>query len=106
MNPSSRKRIISGLISYALALVGLIAAVYVLTVVPIPRQFGLIFRQEIYILPFVVILVMFTFSIQSPFLKRIGYAFLIAFFFIPFSGLLNSGTSDQYILGGTIPWRS
>lgn len=104
MNPSSRKRIISGLISYALALVGLIAAVYVLTVVPIPRQFGLIFRQEIYILPFVVILVMFTFSIQSPFLKRIGYAFLIAFFFIPFSGLLNSGTSDQYILGGTIPW--
>ena len=47
---------------------------------------------------------MFTFSIQSPFLKRIGYAFLIAFFFILFSGLLNSGTSDQYILGGTIPW--
>ena len=86
------------------ALFGLIAAVYVLTVVPIPRQFGLIFRQEIYILPFVVILAMFTFSIQSPFLKRIGYAILIAFFFIPISGLLNSGTSDQYILGGTIPW--
>ena len=104
MKPSPRKRIIFTFFSQLFAFAILVGIIYLLTIVPIPRQFGLIFRQQIYILPFVVISVVFVFSIRQAFLKRIGYALLIGIFFIPLSGLFNSGSSDQYIFGGTIPW--
>ena len=104
MKPSSGKRVILTFLSQLFALTILFGIIYVLTSLPIPRQFGLIFRQQVYILPFVFILVVFTFSIRQAFLKRIGYAFLIGLFFVPLSGLLNSGSSDQYVFGGTIPW--
>lgn len=104
MKAASRKQIISTLFSQLFALTVLFGIIYTLTTQPIPRQFGLIFRQQVYILPFVFILVIFTFSIRGAFLKRIGYALLIGLFFVPLSGLLNSGSSDQYVFGGTIPW--
>lgn len=100
----SFSRIFAAILSYLLSFFVLFGLITTLVVVPMPRQFGLIFRQEIYILPLVFILVLFVFSIRALFLKRIGYALLIAFFFIPISGLVNSGSSDQYILGGVIPW--
>lgn len=100
----SLSRVLATILSYLLSVFALFGLITTLVLVPMPRQFGLIFRQEIYILPLVFILVLFVFSIRALFLKRIGYALLIAFFFIPISGLVNSGSSDQYILGGVIPW--
>lgn len=82
----------------------LITILYVLIGNPFPRQFGLILRQQIYILPLLALVATFAATTQFRWLKYSGYALMIAAFFAPYSGLLNSGNSDQYIFGGIIPW--
>lgn len=66
---------------------------------------GLIFRQKLYILPFVFLLALATALLRQ---RRLLSALLSAgcglLLLLPLTGLWNSGASDQYILSGTIPW--
>jgi hypothetical protein len=76
-----------------------------LLLVPQDHNPGLIFRQKLYILPFVFLLALATALLRQ---KRLLSALLSAgcglLLLLPLTGLWNSGASDQYILSGTIPW--
>jgi len=72
--------------------------------IPIPRQIGLIFRQDLFILPLLFVLAWITVSLKNSYLKIIFFAALFLICILPLSGLWNSGMSDQFILAGSIPW--
>lgn len=76
-----------------------------LLLLPQDHNPGLIFRQKLYILPFVFLLALATALLRQ---RRLLSALLSAgcglLLLLPLTGLWNSGASDQYILSGTIPW--
>lgn len=77
---------------------------YVILFCPIPRQIGLTFRNTLYVFPLILILSL-TYCLSNRILvKGLLFCLLFAFVLLPYSGLINSGLSDQYALGGVIPW--
>lgn len=76
----------------------------VLLIQPIPRQIGLTFRSTLTIFPVILVLAFLACRIQVPYLRPFLWALLFGCVIGPYSGLLNSGLSDQYALGGTVPW--
>ncbi|HQF79215.1 MAG TPA: hypothetical protein PLD11_00245 [Flexilinea sp.] len=91
-------------IAFPLFLILAIAAIWVTLFKPIPRQIGLIFRQEIYILPLIFLLALLPSIQKSAAWQAVCYAVLFTVCLLPLSGLWNSGISDQYIFGSSIPW--
>ena len=80
------------------------AMFYILLVIPQHRNVGLIFRQKLYIFPFLGLLAYFAVRVKNQMLQSILYALLFTSFLLPLSGLWNSGISSQYIFAGSIPW--
>ncbi len=79
-------------------------AVYCILFWPLPRQIGLTFRNTLYVFPLVFLAAWACCAIHNTFFRMILSCVLFAFVLLPYSGLLNSGLSDQYALGGVIPW--
>lgn len=77
---------------------------WMIVFVPIPRQTGLTVRQDLYILPIIFLFSSGISYLKNRLLKSILFSFLFSIWILPLSGLWNSGISDQYLLGGTIPW--
>ncbi len=100
----SENGIISRLIT--IALIGIICALfcYVILFFPIPRQIGLTFRNTLYIFPVIFLLAWACCLTKRHWLQGIFICLLFACVLLPYSGLINSGMSDQYALGGVIPW--
>ena len=71
---------------------------------PIPRQIGLTFRNTLYVFPVILLLSLFYCASKRIFVKGLLFCLLFACVLLPYSGLINSGLSDQYALGGVIPW--
>ncbi len=80
------------------------AGVYVSFFVPIPRQIGLTLRMDLYIFPMLFLAALGTYICCNQIVEGILEGILFTFVILPVSGLWNSGISDQYILGGIIPW--
>ncbi len=80
------------------------AACYVILFLPLPRQLGLTFRNTIYVLPLIFLTAFACGVAKNRYLRVVLMGVLFAFVMLPYSGLLNSGVSDQYALGGVIPW--
>ena len=77
------------------------AMFYILLVIPQHRNVGLIFRQKLYIFPFLGLLAYFAVRVKNQILQSILYALLFTSFLLPLSGLWNSGISSQYIFAGS-----
>ena len=77
---------------------------YVILFVPIPRQIGLTFRNTLYVFPLIFIVILLYCCIQQPLFQLVLKVLLFCFLILPYSGMLNSGISDQYALGGFVPW--
>lgn len=90
--------------SEILFITGCAAACYILLFCPISRQIGLTFRNTLYVMPLVFIAALFYGTIRKIYLKCVFRVLLFAFILLPYSGLINSGASDQYALGGVVPW--
>ena len=87
-----------------LFITGCAAACYFLLFSPIPRQIGLTFRNTLYVFP-VIFLAAFLYGItRELYQKNILGCVLFAMTLLPYSGMINSGASDQYALGGVVPW--
>ena len=80
------------------------AACYIILMVPLPRQIGLTFRNTLYVFPLIFLTALACGLAKNRYLRVILMGVLFAFLMMPYSGLLNSGISDQYALGGVIPW--
>lgn len=80
------------------------AACYGILFLPLPRQIGLTFRNTIYVFPLVFLTAFACGIAKNRYLRVVLMGVLFAFVILPYSGLLNSGLSDQYALGGIIPW--
>lgn len=80
------------------------AACYAILFLPLPRQLGLTFRNTIYVFPLIFLTAFACGIAKNRYLRVILMGLLFAFVMLPYSGLLNSGISDQYALGGVIPW--
>ena len=104
-NSGTMKRDITyHLVSVPVLLVVCSALCYFLLFFPIPRQIGLTFRNTLYVFP-IIFLASLAFCItKRRWLRLLLTGVLFAFVLLPYSGLLNSGLSDQYALGGIIPW--
>ncbi len=89
-----------------IALIGIICALfcYVILFLPIPRQIGLTFRNTLYVFPVIFLLAWACCLTKHQWLRGIFICLLFACVLLPYSGLINSGMSDQYALGGVIPW--
>lgn len=79
-------------------------AVYIILLRPLPRRYGLLFRNTLYVFPLLLVLSLAANLFRNHFAKSVLYALLFASVLLPYSGLINSGISDQYALGGVIPW--
>lgn len=71
---------------------------------PIPRQIGLTFRNTLYVFPLILLTSLLFSAVKNRLVKAIGFWLLFTAVLLPYSGLINSGTSDQYALGGVVPW--
>ena len=80
------------------------AACYAILFLPLPRQLGLTFRNTIYVFPLIFLTAFACGIAKNRYLRVFLMGLLFAFVMLPYSGLLNSGISDQYALGGVIPW--
>lgn len=80
------------------------AACYGIFFLPLPRQLGLTFRNTLYVFPVIFLAALGYGMAKNRYLRVILMGVLFAFVLLPYSGLLNSGLSDQYALGGIIPW--
>ena len=80
------------------------AACYGTLFVPLPRQLGLTFRNTIYVFPLIFLTAFACGIAKNRYIRVVLMSVLFGFVMLPFSGLLNSGISDQYALGGVIPW--
>ena len=77
---------------------------YLILFVPISRQYGLNFRSTLYVFPLLFLTAWAFGTVHNPWLRMLLICLLFAYGLLPYSGLLNSGLSDQYALGGIIPW--
>lgn len=80
------------------------AAVWGILFCPISRQAGLTFRNTLYVFPLLFIMALVTETVSGRFWKAVLMSLLFAAVLMPYSGLINSGASEQYALGGVIPW--
>jgi len=74
-------------------------------VIPTPRQFGLAFRYDF--LPVIaplVLLVFLVFQLSARVSRLLLFGVISAILVLPISGLWFSGQSEQYLLGGIIPF--
>ena len=79
-------------------------SVYVILFHPLPRQPGLTFRNTLYVFPLIFLTALSFSLLKNIYAKVIILCILFAMVLLPYSGLINSGLSDQYALGGVIPW--
>ncbi len=101
MKTRSEKKSLFPLLLFTVLCAG---AVYVILLQPLPRRYGLLFRNTLYVFPLLLILSLAANLFRNRFAKSVLYALLFASVLLPYSGLINSGISDQYALGGVIPW--
>ena len=80
------------------------SACYGILFLPLPRQLGLTFRNTLYIFPVVFLTALGYGMMKNRYLRVFLLCVLFVFVLLPYSGLLNSGISDQYALGGIVPW--
>ena len=80
------------------------AACYGILFLPLSRQLGLTFRNTLYVFPVIFLTALGYGITKNRYLRVVLMCVLFAFVLLPYSGLLNSGLSDQYALGGIIPW--
>ena len=80
------------------------AAVRLILFSPIPRQIGLTFRNTLYVFPLILLAALAFCTIRNRWAKAAIFCILFAMILLPYSGMINSGMSDQYALGGVIPW--
>ena len=79
-------------------------AVYIISFCPLPRQIGLTFRNTLYVFIPIILTAWACCRMRNTFFRMLLSSLLFIFLLLPYSGLLNSGLSDQYALGGIIPW--
>ncbi|HEX7557136.1 MAG TPA: hypothetical protein VF338_10965, partial [Leptolinea sp.] len=83
---------------------GIIIA-WLFLIIPTPRQFGLAFRYDfIQIVAFIGLIVFLILQLPDKLSRLLLFAFLAAIFVWPIAGLWSSGQSEQYLLGGIIPF--
>lgn len=80
------------------------AAVRLILFQPIPRQLGLTFRNTLYVFPLILLAALAFCAVRNRWAKAAVFCILFAMILLPYSGMINSGMSDQYALGGVIPW--
>jgi hypothetical protein len=81
------------------------AIIYLLLANPISFKLGLAFRYDFSsIVLLITLILVICFQIPGVFSKILLISFTAAIFTIPVTGLWNSGQSEQYILGGIIPF--
>ena len=77
---------------------------YLILFIPIPRLPGLTFRNTLYVLPVIFLTAACCGLCRNRYVRAVLFSLLFAMVLLPYSGLINSGISDQYALGGVIPW--
>ncbi|MBQ6510227.1 MAG: hypothetical protein IJI07_12205 [Flexilinea sp.] len=77
---------------------------YIILFRPLPRQIGLTFRNTLYVFPLIFLTGLVYGLLKDRYTKIIILSLLFAAILLPYSGMINSGLSDQYALGGVIPW--
>jgi hypothetical protein len=101
MNRDSIKEIFQ---TFLITILGAVT-IYLLLIIPISYKLGLAFRYDfssIVILIFTILVICF--QIPEFFLKIVFLCLTAAIFTVPVSGLWVSGQSEQYLLGGIIPF--
>lgn len=94
----------SFLLRFILFLTGCAAVSWLLLTIPLDRNPGLIARQKLVVLPALFFLAFAAAKARRAGL-RLGLSWLMyAAFLLPLIGLWNSGSSDQYIFAGSIPF--
>lgn len=94
----------SFLLRFILFLTGCAAVSWLLLTIPLDRNPGLIARQKLIVLPALFFLAFAAAKARRAGL-RLGLSWLMyAAFLLPLIGLWNSGSSDQYIFAGSIPF--
>lgn len=79
-------------------------ASYLILFCQIPRQIGLTFRNTLYVFPIIFGIAYLYCRIQNKFINIFLKCCLFSVVLLPYSGMINSGLSDQYALGGFVPW--
>ena len=79
-------------------------SVFFLLYRPVPRQIGLTFRNTLYIFPLIFITALLSNMVRHRYVHALLLSILFSFVLLPYSGMINSGASDQYALGGVVPW--
>ena len=92
------------LLPFCLLMIICICSVYFFIFCPVPRQIGLTFRNTLYVLPLIFLAALSYSLIGNRIIHVLITGILFSFVLLPYSGLINSGASDQYALGGVIPW--
>ncbi len=77
---------------------------YLILFIPLPRQLGLTFRNTLYVFPLIFLTALVYGLLKNIYAKTAALCVLFAMVLLPYSGMINSGLSDQYALGGVIPW--
>lgn len=96
-----RKRsLIAGLLFFVLCAV----SGFIILFRPLPRQPGLTFRNTLYVFPLIFLTALCYGLFRNAYAKVLMLSILFAMVLMPYSGMINSGMSDQYALGGVIPW--
>lgn len=94
----------SFLLRFILFLTGCAVVSWLLLTIPLDRNPGLIARQKLVVLPALFFLAFAAAKARRAGL-RLGLSWLMyAAFLLPLIGLWNSGSSDQYIFAGSIPF--
>ncbi len=95
------REILKGILHYTIGA----AIILVLLFVPYPARFGVTFRSNFSTLVVVIFLGYLLISLLPEYLKTVAIAaFTAAVFTLPVVGLWGSGQSEQYIIGGIIPF--
>ena len=77
---------------------------YLILLCPIPRGIGLTFRNTLYVFPVVFLTAAGDGLCRNKIIRAVLFSLLFSMVLLPYSGLINSGMSDQYALGGVVPW--
>lgn len=80
------------------------AACRLILIHPIPRQIGFFFRSTLYVFPLLFLAALLCALSSNRLIRTVLSGLLFAAVLLPYSGLINSGISDQYALGGVVPW--
>ena len=97
---NTKDRLLFGLLFAAICAAGC----FLILFRPIPRQIGLFFRNTLYVFPLLFLTALLYSLIRNRLIRTVLAGVLFAAVLLPYSGLINSGISDQYALGGIVPW--